>query len=157
MRIGTGYDIHKLAARRKLVLGGVTIKHTKGLVGHSDGDVLTHAIIDALLGAAAMGDIGTRFPDTASKYKGISSLKLLAEVSRLVRSSGYKVENVDATVICEKPKIAPHVEEIRKTLSEAMVLMVRNISIKAKTNEKMDATGRGEAIVVHAVAALEEV
>lgn len=166
MRIGFGYDSHRFitakpngedgfAEGRPLVLGGVTIPFDKGLAAHSDGDVLIHAIIDALLGAAALGDIGSHFPDTDEKWKGADSGKLLAEVVREIRAAGYKIGNIDATVICEQPKLRPCIDFIREHLAEVMNVGKGRISVKGKTNEKMDDVGAGVGIEVHAVCLLE--
>lgn len=152
MRIGTGFDTHRLAENRDLIIGGVNIPYEKGLLGHSDADVLIHAIIDALFGAAALGDIGTHFPDTDDKYKGISSMLLLKQAAQLIREQGYAIGNIDATIIAQKPKMAPHTENMRRNLAEAMETDISNVSIKAKTNEHMGFTGRGEGIEARAVA-----
>ena len=154
MRIGHGYDVHRLVEGRDLILGGVTIPHTLGLLGHSDADVLTHAVMDALLGAAALGDIGKLFPDTDERYRGISSLKLLAVVRDRVRDAGYKVENVDVTVIAQRPKLAPYIPEMRKTLADVLALDVGQISIKATTEERLGFTGREEGVACHCVCLL---
>lgn len=154
MRIGFGYDSHRFAEGRPLVLGGVMIPFEKGLAAHSDGDVLIHAIIDALLGAAALGDIGSHFPDTDEKWKGADSTELLAEVVREIRGAGYAIGNIDATVICEQPKLRPYVDAIRNRLSQLLNLSTSQLSIKGKTNEKMDDVGAGLGIEVHAVALL---
>ena len=156
MRIGYGYDSHRFEEGRKLVLGGVEFPGETGLKGHSDADVLIHAIIDALLGAAALGDIGSHFPDTDPKWKGADSAKLLEAVLREIRTAGYQVANVDATVICERPKLRPHVELIRERLANVMNVGKGRISVKGKTNEKMDDVGAGIGIEVHAVCLLEE-
>ena len=156
MRIGFGYDSHRFAEGRPLVLGGVDIPGAAGLAGHSDADVLLHAVIDALLGAAALGDIGSHFPDTDPKWKGADSAKLLEAVMEEVAAAGYRVVNVDATVICERPKLLPHVPAIRARIAELLRIAVSNVSVKGKTNEGMDAVGRGEGIAVHCVALLEE-
>ena len=156
MRIGFGYDSHRFAEGRPLVLGGVEIPGAAGLAGHSDADVLLHAVIDALLGAAALGDIGSHFPDTDPKWKGADSAKLLEAVMEEVAAAGYRVVNVDATVICERPKLLPHVPAIRARIAELLRIAVSNVSVKGKTNEGMDAVGRGEGIAVHCVALLEE-
>lgn len=155
MRIGFGYDSHRFAEGRPLVLGGVMIPFEKGLAAHSDGDVLIHAIIDALLGAAALGDIGSHFPDTDEKWKGADSTELLAEVVREIRGAGYTIGNIDATVICEQPKLRPYVDAIRNRLSQLLNLSTSQLSIKGKTNEKMDDVGAGLGIEVHAVALLD--
>ena len=156
MRIGFGYDSHRFEEGRRLVLGGVEFPGEVGLKGHSDADVLIHAIIDALLGAAALGDIGSHFPDTDPKWKDADSAKLLEAVVKEVRSAGYQIGNVDATVICERPKLRPKVDEIRTRLSRLLNLPTSRLSIKGKTNEKMDDVGAGVGIEVHAVALLEE-
>ena len=156
MRIGHGYDSHRFEPGRKLVLGGVEFPGETGLKGHSDADVLIHAIIDAILGAAAFGDIGSHFPDTDPKWKGADSAELLAQVMKEVRSAGYAVGNIDATVICERPKLRPFVEMIRERLASVMNVGRGRISIKGKTNEKMDDVGAGLGIEVHAVCLLEE-
>lgn len=156
MRIGFGYDSHRFEEGRKLVLGGVEFPGEVGLKGHSDADVLTHAIIDALLGAAALGDIGSHFPDTDEKWKGADSTKLLESVVKEVRAAGYMLGNIDVTVICEKPKLRPVIELIRDRLAEVMSIGKGRISIKGKTNEKMDDVGAGLGIEVHAVCLIEE-
>ena len=155
MRIGFGYDSHRFEDGRRLVLGGVTIPGATGLKGHSDADVLIHAIIDALLGAAALGDIGSHFPDTDARWKGADSAKLLAAVVAEVKAAGYAIANVDATVICERPRLRPHIEVIRKRLAELLGVDVSQVSVKGKTNEKMDDVGAGVGIEVHAVALLD--
>ena len=152
MRIGIGYDIHRLVEGRKLILGGVEIPFEKGLLGHSDSDVLTHAICDALLGAAALGDIGSHFPDTDPRFKGASSLDMLAHVVELLEQQGYRIANVDSIINAEKPKLAPHIASIRNQLATVLRVDVSQVSVKAKTNEKLDAVGRGEAIAAQAVA-----
>ena len=156
MRIGYGYDSHRFQEGRRLVLGGVEFPGETGLAGHSDADVLIHAIIDALLGAAALGDIGSHFPDTDAKWKGADSAKLLAAVVAEIAAAGYRVGNVDATVVCERPKLRPKVDEIRARLSQLLNLSTSQLSIKGKTNEKMDDVGAGLGIEVHAVVLLEE-
>ena len=157
MRIGFGYDSHRFSDGRRLVLGGVEFPGETGLKGHSDADVLVHAIIDALLGAAALGDIGSHFPDDDSRWKDADSADLLAQVMKEIRGAGYKVGNVDATVICERPKLRPYIEMIRERLSAVMNVGKGRISVKGKTNEKMDDVGAGVGIEVHAVALIEEV
>ena len=157
MRIGYGYDSHRFEPGRRLVLGGVEFPGEIGLKGHSDADVLIHAIVDALLGAAALGDIGSHFPDTDPKWKNADSSELLVQVVREVRGAGYQIGNVDATVICERPKLRPKVDEIRTRLSQLLNLPTSQLSIKGKTNERMDDVGAGVGIEVHAVALLEEV
>ncbi|MEK6302816.1 MAG: 2-C-methyl-D-erythritol 2,4-cyclodiphosphate synthase [Acidobacteriota bacterium] len=156
VRIGIGYDIHRLGEGRKLVLGGVEIPFEKGLLGHSDSDVLTHAVCDALLGAAALGDIGTHFPDTDARWAGASSLDFLARVIELLADRGYRVGNVDATVIAERPKLKPHIQAIRETLASVLRVDVDLVSVKAKTNEGLESVGRGEAIAAQAVALLSD-
>lgn len=155
MRIGHGYDVHKLVEGRKLILGGVDIPWKKGLLGHSDADVLLHAISDALLGAAALGDIGKHFPDTDPRYEGADSLRLLQEVGNLVRQAGYTVGNVDATVLCQAPKLAPHIQTMRANIARALDVPVECISVKATTEEHLGFTGQGQGIAAHAVALLE--
>ncbi|MEW6127596.1 MAG: 2-C-methyl-D-erythritol 2,4-cyclodiphosphate synthase [Acidobacteriota bacterium] len=152
MRIGIGYDIHRLVEGRKLILGGVEIPFDKGLLGHSDSDVLTHAICDALLGAAALGDIGSHFPDSDPRFKGASSLDMLAHVVSLIAQLGYRIANIDSTIIAEKPKLAPYIQTIRQQLATVLKIELHQISVKAKTNEKLDAVGRGEAMQAQAVA-----
>jgi len=150
MRIGTGFDTHRLTEGRELIIGGVNIPYEKGLLGHSDADVLIHAVIDALFGAAALGDIGTHFPDTDERYKGASSMLLLREAARLVKEAGYQIGNVDTTLIVQKPKMAPHIAGMVKNLAKAMELDEGSVSVKAKTNEQMGFTGRGEGIEARA-------
>lgn len=154
VRIGIGYDIHRLVEGRKLVLGGVEIPFDKGLLGHSDSDVLTHAICDALLGAAALGDIGTHFPDTDPRWAGASSLEFLATVIELIAARGYQIGNVDATVLAERPKLKPHIQVIRERLASVLGLDLDQVSLKAKTSEGLESVGRGEAIAAQAVALL---
>ena len=154
MRIGFGYDSHRFEEGRRLVLGGVEFPGETGLKGHSDADVLIHAIVDALLGAAALGDIGSHFPDTDPKWKDADSAQLLAEVVREVRGAGWAIANVDATVICERPKLAPCIDMIRERLASVMGVGKGRVSVKGKTNEKMDDVGAGVGIAVHAVALL---
>ena len=157
MRIGHGYDVHKLVECRDLILGGVKIPYDKGLLGHSDADVLLHAVIDALLGAAALGDIGSHFPDTDPCWKDADSAMLLSSVMDEIAQAGFFVGNVDVTLICERPKLRPHVDAIRSRLAELLRVPVGSISVKGKTNEGMDATGEGVGIAVHAVALVESV
>ena len=152
IRIGTGYDIHQLVPDRKLILGGIEIEYELGLLGHSDADVLIHAIIDALLGAAALGDIGTHFPDTDSKYKDADSAVLLNKTAVLLREAGYEIANIDSSLICQKPKLAPYIMSMRQNIADILGIDISEISIKAKTNEKLDSVGRGEAIAVHTAA-----
>ena len=153
-RIGEGWDTHALVAGRKLVLGGVEIPHTHGLLGHSDADALCHAVTDALFGAAAMGDIGFHFPDTDAQYKGADSLALLAEAVRRVRGAGWQIGNVDATVIAQAPKLAPHILAMRQRVAQALDVALDQVSVKAKTAEKMGPVGRLEAIDARAVCLL---
>jgi 2-C-methyl-D-erythritol 4-phosphate cytidylyltransferase/2-C-methyl-D-erythritol 2,4-cyclodiphosphate synthase len=155
-RIGTGYDLHRLQAGRPLIIGGVQIPHNTGLAGHSDADVLCHAVTDAILGAAACGDIGQHFPDTDAKWKDANSIELLKGAAAIVRAAGYDVANVDAVVIAERPKIAPHISAMRANLAQALGVDMSFVSVKGKTNEKIDALGRNEAIAVHAVALLTQ-
>lgn len=152
MRIGFGYDVHKLVEGRKLFIGGIEIPHTHGLLGHSDADVLIHAICDALLGAAALRDIGYHFPDTAAEYDGIDSKILLVKTMRLVRDAGYELGNIDATVCAEAPKLNPHIDKMRQCLAECMNVDIGDISIKATTTEKLGFVGRREGIAAYAVA-----
>ena len=156
LRIGHGYDVHKLVEGRRLILGGVEIPYEKGLLGHSDADVLLHAISDALLGAAALGDIGKHFPDTDAAYKNADSLVLLAKVNEIISSAGYRVSNVDSTVIAQAPKLAPHIEQMRKNIATALAVDVDNRSVKATTEERLGFTGRGEGISAHAVCIIEK-
>ena len=156
MRIGHGYDVHRLVSGRKLILGGVEIPWDRGLDGHSDADVLTHAVMDALLGAAAMGDIGKLFPDTDDRYLGADSLVLLSEVVKRLHAAGYRVGNVDATILAQKPKLAPHIDTMREKLAEKLAVDVSRVSVKATTEERLGFTGREEGIAAHAVCLLEE-
>ena len=151
IRIGNGYDLHRLVGDRRLVLGGVEIPYEKGLLGHSDADVLTHAIMDAMLGALALGDIGHYFPPTDPKWAGADSIVLLQQVQELILAQGWQVNNLDAVVIAEAPKLKPHIKAIRDRLSQTMNLPIDCVSVKATTNEGMDAIGQKEAIAVHAV------
>lgn len=151
-RVGIGNDIHRLVEGRKLILGGVEIPHERGLLGHSDGDSLTHAITDALLGAAALGDIGSHFSDRDPRWAGADSLLFLRHVRGLLEDRGFEIANVDATILAERPKMAPHISEMKVRLAEAMKISESQINIKAKTNEGLDAIGRGEAIAAQAVA-----
>lgn len=157
MRIGTGYDVHKLVEGRDLIIGGVKIDHTLGLLGHSDADVLLHAIMDAVLGAAALGDIGYHFPDTDDKYKGANSLMLLQEVGKLIEKEGYKVGNLDATVIAQRPKLRPFIDEMRGNIAQALKININQVSVKATTEEHLGFTGREEGISSQAVALLVEI
>lgn len=156
LRIGQGYDVHRLVENRKLIIGGVDIPYEKGLLGHSDADVLLHAVSDALLGAAAMGDIGCLFPDNDEKYKGADSLVLLSEVVRAISEKGYSVVNVDATVIAQKPKMKPHIEKMRSNIASACGVSVEFISVKATTEEGLGFTGSGEGISAQAVCLIEK-
>ncbi|MBQ5777514.1 MAG: 2-C-methyl-D-erythritol 2,4-cyclodiphosphate synthase [Oscillospiraceae bacterium] len=152
MRIGHGYDVHKLTSGRKLILGGVDIPYDKGLLGHSDADVLLHAISDALLGAAALGDIGKHFPPDDERFRDADSLLLLAHVGKLVKESGYTVSNIDSTVLAQRPKLAPHIEKMRENIARALELDVSAVSVKATTEEGLGFTGSGDGIAAHAVA-----
>ena len=154
MRIGHGYDVHRLVEGRKLILGGVEVPHTLGLLGHSDADVLTHAVMDALLGAAALGDIGRHFPDTDPAYAGADSLKLLDHVVELLEEKGYQVGNVDATILAQKPKLAPYIEKMRDNLAARMKVEPDQVNVKATTEEKLGFTGAEEGIAAHAVCLL---
>ena len=156
MRIGHGYDVHRLTENRKLILGGVEIPYEKGLLGHSDADVLVHALMDAMLGAAAMGDIGKLFPDNDDAYLGADSLVLLKKVSALIREQGYTLSNADCTVIAQRPRLSPFIDEMRKRVAEAAGVDVGRISVKATTEEKLGFTGEGLGIAAHAVVLLEE-
>ena len=156
-RIGEGWDTHALVTNRPLVLGGITIPHTHGLLGHSDADALAHAITDALLGAAALGDIGKLFPDTAAEFKGADSMVLLAEAYRCVQAAGWAIGNLDSTIIAQAPKMAPHIPAMRARLAEVLGLDVDQINVKAKTAEKMGPVGEGRAIEARAVALLVKV
>lgn len=156
MRIGSGYDVHKLVENRDLILGGVKIPYEKGLLGHSDADVLLHAIADALLGAAALGDIGKHFPDTDPQYKGADSRMLLSHVLDLISAEGYCIINLDATVIAQKPKLAPYIQEMREHIAETLGLLVSQVNVKATTEEGLGFTGAGLGIAATAVCLLEE-
>ena len=156
IRMGQGYDVHRLVEGRKLVLGGVEIEYEKGLLGHSDADVLIHSVCDALLGAAALGDIGRRFPDTDPKYEGISSLKLLAEVGRMLKTMGCSINNIDATVIAQEPKLMPYVNEMRHNIARALDVSPGAVSVKATTEEGLGFSGRKEGIAAIAVAVIDE-
>lgn len=154
MRIGTGYDVHRLVEGRKLILGGVDIPYEKGLLGHSDADVLVHAIMDALLGAAALGDIGLHFPDSDPAYKGADSLSLAGHVSRILEENGWTIENVDSTVIAQAPKLRPYIDQMRTNIAGALRIDVTKVSVKATTEEHLGFTGRGEGISAQAAALL---
>ena len=155
MRIGHGYDVHRLVEGRKLILGGVEVPHTLGLLGHSDADVLTHAVMDALLGAAALGDIGRHFPDTDPTYKGADSLVLLDHVMALLEKAGWQVGNMDATILAQKPKLAPYIDQMRDNLARRMKVAPEQVNVKATTEEKLGFTGAEEGIAAHAVCLLE--
>ena len=157
MRVGMGYDVHKLVEGRDLILGGVKIPYEKGLLGHSDADVLLHAIMDALLGAAALGDIGKHFPDTDPAYKGASSIRLLEEVGRMIDEKLYVIGNIDATMIAQKPKMAPHIPQMRKNMADALGIPESKINIKATTEEGLGFTGTGEGISSQAIASLDTI
>lgn len=157
MRIGQGYDVHKLAEGRKLILGGVDIPYEKGLLGHSDADVLTHALMDALLGACALGDIGHLFPDNDPAYAGADSLKLLDRVVELLEEKGFSVGNVDVTVIAQAPRLAPYVQGMRENLAERLKVDMERVSVKATTEERLGFTGRGEGISAQAVCLVNEI
>lgn len=155
MRIGHGYDVHKLTENRKLILGGVDIPYEKGLLGHSDADVLLHAISDSLLGAAALGDIGKHFPDTDEKYKGADSILLLKEVCKMLDEKGYSIQNIDSTVIAQAPKLKPYIEQMRKNIAEACNISIEQVNVKATTEEKLGFTGSGEGISAHSVCLID--
>ena len=155
MRIGHGYDVHRLVEGRKLIIGGVDIPYEKGLLGHSDADVLAHAIMDALLGAAALGDIGKLFPDNDPAFEGADSMKLLARVAEVLDEKGYAIGNIDSTVIAQKPKLAPYIEQMRRRMAEVCGIDMDQLSVKATTEEKLGFTGSGEGIAAHAVCLIE--
>ena len=155
MRIGMGYDVHRLVEDRDLIIGGEKIEYEYGLLGHSDADVLLHAIMDALLGAAALGDIGTHFPDTDERYRGISSVRLLAYVDQLLEENGYSVGNIDATIIAQRPKMAPHIPKIRENIANTLGLELNQVNIKATTEEGLGFTGSGDGVSAQAVCILE--
>ncbi len=157
MRVGMGYDVHRLEENRKLILGGVEIPYEKGLLGHSDADVLVHAVMDSLLGAAALGDIGKHFPDTDEKYKDADSIKLLALVGELIDKENMLISNIDATVIAQNPKLAPYIQDMRKNMAAALKIDIKQINVKATTEEKLGFTGEGRGISAQAVCLLEEV
>lgn len=157
MRIGTGYDVHKLTENRKLIIGGVEIPYEKGLLGHSDADVLLHAIMDALLGAAALGDIGTHFPDNDDKYKGISSLKLLEETGKLIQEKKFFIENIDATIIAQQPKMKPYIQNMRENVSKTLGIELNQVNIKATTEEGLGFTGAMQGIASQAVCSLSSI
>lgn len=156
LRIGNGYDVHVLTEGRKLVLGGVEIPHTKGVLGHSDGDVLVHAIMDAMLGALALGDIGQHFPDTDMQYKNIDSMLLLSKVKELIYSKGYKIINLDSIIVLQKPKVKPYIETMRKRIAEVLELEIEQVSVKATTEEKLGFTGDESGVKSYCVVLLEK-
>lgn len=156
LRIGNGYDVHRLVEGRKLILGGVEIPHLKGVLGHSDGDVLVHAIMDALLGSLALGDIGQHFPDTSNEYKDIDSMILLERVFNMIKEKGYRVVNLDCVIVAQKPKLKPYLEEMRQKISKVLETQISNISVKATTEEKLGFTGNEEGIKSYCVVLLEK-
>ena len=156
-KIGHGYDVHKLVEGRDLILGGVNVPHNLGLLGHSDADVLLHAIMDSILGALALGDIGRHFPDNDNKYLGISSMKLLSEVNAIMKNAGYRIGNLDATVIAQKPKLMGYIDEMRKNVADVLECPISSVNIKATTEERLGFTGREEGISSHAVVLLEKI
>jgi len=155
VRIGLGYDVHRLVEGRDLIIGGVNIPYEKGLLGHSDADVLLHAIMDSLLGASALGDIGKHFPDTDSRFKGISSIKLLEEVGKLLSVNGYSINNIDATIIAQKPKMAPFIQQMRENIANALNINLNQINVKATTEEGLGFTGNGEGISSQSICLLQ--
>ena len=155
MRVGLGYDVHKLVEGRDLILGGVKVPHTVGLLGHSDADVLVHAIMDAILGAAAMGDIGKHFPDTDQAYKGADSMKLMAHVKNLIEEKGYVIGNIDATIIAQKPKLRPYIEQMEENIAKVLGVEKDQINVKATTEERLGFTGREEGMAAQAICSLE--
>lgn len=155
LRVGMGYDVHQLVEERKLILGGVEIEHSKGLLGHSDADVLVHAIMDALIGALGLGDIGKHFPDTEAKYKGISSIRLLEEVYLLLKQNKARIHNIDATIIAQKPKMLPYIEEMKENIARALSIKVGQVNIKATTEEKLGFTGSEQGISSQAVVLID--
>lgn len=157
MRVGMGYDVHKLVEGRDLILGGVQIPYEKGLLGHSDADVLVHAIMDALLGAAALGDIGAHFPDTDASYEGISSILLLKQVGKLLEDNLYVIENIDATIIAQRPKMLPYIETMRKNIAAALLLEIDQVNIKATTEEGLGFTGCGDGISSQAICSIQSI
>lgn len=156
MRVGMGYDVHRLVEGRKLIIGGVEIPYEKGLLGHSDADVLLHAIMDALLGAAALGDIGKHFPDNDDRYKGISSLELLRQVGKLLDEKNYVIENIDATIIAQKPKMRPYIDEMRKNIADTLKLDIDRVNVKATTEEGLGFTGKKEGISAQAICCISK-
>ena len=157
IRVGYGYDVHRLVEERKLILGGVEIPFEKGLLGHSDADVLLHAVTDAMFGAAAMGDIGSHFPDTDPKYKGADSLLLLKECGELLKRAGWQVENIDSTIVAQRPKLLPYVPQMRENIARVLDLTIDQVSIKGKTEEGLGFTGNGEGMAVHAVCLISKI
>lgn len=157
MRVGMGYDVHKLVTGRKLIMGGVEIPYEKGLLGHSDADVIIHAIMDALLGAAALGDIGKHFPDNDDSYKGISSIELLKQVGKLLDGNNYIIENIDGTIIAQQPKMRPYIDEMRKNIADALGLDINQVNVKATTEEGLGFTGSGEGISAQAIASISSI
>lgn len=155
MRVGIGYDVHKLVEDRDLIIGGVKIPYEKGLLGHSDADVLLHAISDAILGAAALGDIGLHFPDTDERFKGADSLKLLNEAGKLIKAEGYSVVNIDATIIAQAPKMRPHIDSMRKNIADALEIDINQVNVKASTEEGLGFTGAGLGIASNAIAMID--
>ena len=155
MRVGIGYDVHKLVEDRDLIIGGVKISYEKGLLGHSDADVLLHAISDAILGAAALGDIGLHFPDTDERFKGADSLKLLNETGKLIKAEGYSVVNIDATIIAQAPKMRPHIDSMRKNIADALEIDINQVNVKASTEEGLGFTGAGLGIASNAIAMID--
>ena len=154
MRVGIGYDVHRLVENRRLVLGGMVIPYHLGLLGHSDADVLTHAIVDAMLGAAALGDIGTHFPDTDPRYQGMDSLIFLRDTALKIKEAGYQIENIDTTVIAQRPKLAPYISQMKKIVAKTLDIALTQINIKATTTEELGIVGEGKAIVAHAIVCL---
>ena len=156
-RVGTGYDVHKLVENRKLILGGVEIPYEKGLLGHSDADVIVHAIMDALLGSLALGDIGKLFPDSDSAYKDADSIELLKKVYKVIRDRGYEVSNIDSTIVCQRPKLAPYIESMRENIAKALRTDVNNVSVKATTTEKLGFEGEGLGISAQAICCVNKI
>ena len=156
LRIGHGYDVHRLTENRRLILGGVVIPHDKGLLGHSDADVLIHSVMDSILGALTLGDIGKFFPDTSDEYKDIDSMKLLSSVYEMMSKRGYKISNIDATVIAQKPKLAPYIDKMRENIASVLHCDINRVNVKATTEERLGFTGSEEGISAHAVVLLEE-
>ena len=154
MRVGIGYDVHRLVENRRLVLGGIEIPYHLGLLGHSDADVLTHAIVDAMLGAAALGDIGTHFPDTDPRYQGMDSLIFLRDTALKIKEAGYQIENIDTTIIAQRPKLAPYISQMKKIVAKTLDIALTQLNIKATTTEELGIVGEGKAIVAHAIVCL---